>query len=454
MDLSDMLGSGKNTTPATNAPQADESPDEEDEEDGEELDDDPTLSGSDDEDEDGNLESLSAFVDSLAPPKLDSTKSTGSSEGPLEIPATSTTLSMADIVASLTDPSLQTFRKSLATQQTKTSKTQKLAPPLARPIKDKLERKAAYEEAKTEITKWQPIVKANREADHLHFPMNQPAKSSKHSTAMLAGTFEPSAPLEKTIDAMLQESGLCSEKEITSFEDLALKRVSVDEVRARQAQLQVMRELMFRQQQKASRIAKIKSKRYRKIHKRERERTRLATEEGLEGEDVEEEQMRKEAARAKERMTLRHKNTGEWAKKMLSRGQHDLGTRQAISEQIQRGDDLQQKILGTEELTEDDDSDSVEELEELEKLVQDPEKWGDAIVEVKDEKVRHGVLGMKFMRDAEDRQRQLNEEMVAELRAEMDGDEEALEHVSSATVNHGRKKFVPGDEVLPALRLD
>jgi U3 small nucleolar RNA-associated protein 14 len=87
-------------------------------------------------------------------------------------------------------------------------------------------------------------------------------------------------------------------------------------------------------------------------------------------------------------------------------------------------------------------------------LVQDPEKWGDAIVEVEDKKVWHGILGTKFMRDAEDQQRQLNEEMVAELRAEMDGDEEALEHVSSATVNHGRKKFVPGDEVLPALQPD
>ena len=444
-------GSGKTTTPATNATQADESPDEEvveDEEDGKDLSYDPTLSVSDDEDEYGNLESLSAFVDSLVPKKLDSTKSTGPSEGPLEIPATSATLSMADIVASLTDPSLQAFRKSLATRQTKKSKTQKFAPPLPRPVKDKLERKAAYEEAKTEITKWQPVVKANREAGHLHFPINQHAKSSKHSTATLAGTFEPSAPLEKTIDALLRESGLRSEKEITSFEDLALKRVSVDEVRARQAQLQVMRELMFRQQQKASRIAKIKSKRYRKIHKRERERARLATGEGLQGEGLEE-QMVKEAARAKERMTLRHKNTGEWARKMLSRGQHDLGTRQAISEQIQRGDSLQQKILGTDESTEDDDSDSAAELE---KLVQEPEKWGDGIVEVEDEKVRQGVLGMKFMRDAEERQRQLNEEMVSELRAEMDGDEEALEQVSLSTVNHGRKTFVPGNEVRPALR--
>ena len=72
---------------------------------------------------------------------------------------------MSDIVASLTDPSLQTFRKSLAAQQTSKSKNvdQKLSVPLARPLQQKLEREAAYEETKAEITKWQPLVKANRE---------------------------------------------------------------------------------------------------------------------------------------------------------------------------------------------------------------------------------------------------------------------------------------------------
>ena len=72
---------------------------------------------------------------------------------------------MSDIVASLTDPSLQTFRKSLAAQQTSKSKNvgQKLSVPLAKPLQQKLEREAAYEETKAEITKWQPLVKANRE---------------------------------------------------------------------------------------------------------------------------------------------------------------------------------------------------------------------------------------------------------------------------------------------------
>jgi len=279
--------------------------------------------------------------------------------------------------------------------------------------------------------------------------MNETAKSSKHSTATLAGTFEPSHPLEKQIDALLRESGLRSEKEITSFEELALKRVSIDEVRARQAQLRTMRELMFRQHQKSKRIAKIKSKTYRKIHKRERERNAERRGEEEEEEEGLEKQMKREAARAKERMTLRHKNTGEWAKKMLSRGQHDLETRQAISEQIRRGDDLQRKILGEEDGEEGEETES-DSAESLDDIVRNPEKWGDAVVEVDSPEMRKGILGMKFMRDAEERQRKLNAEMLAEIRSEMNREEsngQNLEAPSSGTVNSGRKTFVPGDEV-------
>ena len=72
---------------------------------------------------------------------------------------------MNDILSSLTDPSLQTLRKSLQARQSGKSKTAAkiLSAPLAKPLQKRLERQAAYEETKTEITKWQPLIKANRE---------------------------------------------------------------------------------------------------------------------------------------------------------------------------------------------------------------------------------------------------------------------------------------------------
>jgi len=164
MDLSDMLGSGQTNGQAASGYQARESADEGDDDGGSEDLEDSALEDSGDEEHDGQLESLSAFIDSLTP-KTKLTVDTLQANEITDIPATSQGLSVNDIVASLTDPSLQSFRKALASQQTKSSKTtgEKLVAPLAKPIKDKLERQAAYEEAKTEITKWQPIVKANRE---------------------------------------------------------------------------------------------------------------------------------------------------------------------------------------------------------------------------------------------------------------------------------------------------
>jgi U3 small nucleolar RNA-associated protein 14 len=71
---------------------------------------------------------------------------------------------MNDILSSLTDPTLQSLRKSLEAQRQSTaSKGQKLSAPIAKNLQKKLERQAAYEETKAEITKWQPIVKARRE---------------------------------------------------------------------------------------------------------------------------------------------------------------------------------------------------------------------------------------------------------------------------------------------------
>ena len=138
----------------------------------------PALDDSEADSEEGDqLDSLVAFVDSISskpkeplprPDRTDSTPQTwveGNRRRFWSLQLASNDLSMDDILSSLTDPTLQTFRKSLAAQQTSKSKKigQKLSVPLARPLQQKLEREAAFDETKAEISKWQPLVKANRE---------------------------------------------------------------------------------------------------------------------------------------------------------------------------------------------------------------------------------------------------------------------------------------------------
>lgn len=68
-------------------------------------------------------------------------------------------------------------------------KVQTVSVPLAPRIQEKLDRAAAKEETDKSVSKWIPIVKKNREAETLSFPMNQPPVVNLTSGA-LVGKFE------------------------------------------------------------------------------------------------------------------------------------------------------------------------------------------------------------------------------------------------------------------------
>ena len=61
--------------------------------------------------------------------------------------------------------------------------------PLAPRLQDKLDRIAAKEETDKSVSKWIPIVKKNREAESLSFPMNEPPVVNL-SSGSLVGKFE------------------------------------------------------------------------------------------------------------------------------------------------------------------------------------------------------------------------------------------------------------------------
>jgi U3 small nucleolar RNA-associated protein 14 len=60
---------------------------------------------------------------------------------------------------------------------------------MAKPAKERINRSAAFEEAKDDISKWTGVVKRNREAEHLSFPMNAP-QAPAHSNASLTVKFK------------------------------------------------------------------------------------------------------------------------------------------------------------------------------------------------------------------------------------------------------------------------
>lgn len=210
---------------------------------------------------------------------------------------------------------------------------------------------------------------------------------------------------------------------------LKMNKVSVEEVEQRRAELRKMRELMFRAEVKARRINKIKSKTYRKIKRKQREKLggNLKDEDGSEDE---EDRMKREIERAKERATLRHKHTGKWAKKMRSRDGEE--GRQEIEEMLVRGEKLRRKIRG---VGSDDDSDEGDEDEgsgdegDIERIQQSAfdelqrlEK-GDSGLQTGGGGKNKGksIFEMKFMKDAMARQQQAADKMADDFIKEMGG---------------------------------
>lgn len=134
-----------------------------------------------------------------------------------------------------------------------------VAAPLPKRIQDRFDRKVAYQAVSEEVSKWEPTVMKNREADHLHFAAAPP--KTEISSGALAGSFQPANSLESSVSNILKESNL-AEKDIKQDELQQVQKMSKKEAARRFAELRRNKELLYREEMKARRIGKIKSKTY------------------------------------------------------------------------------------------------------------------------------------------------------------------------------------------------
>ena len=231
------------------------------------------------------------------------------------------------------------------------------AAPLPKIVSERVDRKAAYEATGEAVTKWQPIVKQNREKPTLTFVDQERAKMPrKKSIAALNADFVPENDFEREIMAKLRETNATTGRDVERAEDLALNELTAEEVKERRARLAKMRNLLFRHELKAKRVKAIKSKTFHR-HNRKTGALKILDGDGnevdaggdddalagLDGADGAE--ARREYLRAQERMLLKHKNTSRWAKRAIRKGlAHLPGTKEAIAEQLRIGQELRRKI--------------------------------------------------------------------------------------------------------------
>ena len=351
---------------------------------------------------------LKSFVDGLTPAerqkvKIRSTRAPQNlSDQPSQFGLGTAGISAADLMQFVKDPvQRQSLKLIQAAEKDEGSHAKggvpgKLAVPLARRQQDRLDRSAAYDETKKTADRWVDTVKQNRRAEHVSFPLVDPAKAS----ASAVKNFQPmsrAAPqtdLESKIQQIMVESGLSTvrnaeiETQEKEFEELQAKNIPVEEMQERQKELRMQRELMFREEVRAKRIKKIKSKAYRRVHRNERNKETVRERERLEAAGLinsDEERERNDRKRAEERMGARHKES-RWAKAAKATGQTTWNddARIGVSEMARKDEELRRRIQGKEVANSDlsasdsdsDDSDSeteekrwVEKLDELDKPV-------------------------------------------------------------------------------------
>ena len=330
----------------------------------------------------------------------------------------------------------------------KRNRVDKLAAPLPKRQQDRLDRKVATEKAKEQLDRWRDTVIQSRRAEFLSFPL----RNSDEVEPVGKDRFVPSnqeAPqteLEENIRKIMEESGMASkpgaagqedeETALIKAEELATNHLPIEDVLRRRAELRRTRDLLFREEIKAKRIAKIKSKSYRRVHRKERQRNEekeraLLNPEGLDLPMDEDEKERADRRRAEARMGARHKDS-KWARSLKATGRTvwDDGARDSVQEQARREEELRRRIAGRDVEDEDasfhseddgdnsgDEEDEPAMLKQLERFSQDGKDGRDGAG------VQKGLGAMKFMRAADERRRAQNDETVESIRKDLAGEE-------------------------------
>ncbi|PKY04336.1 Utp14-domain-containing protein [Aspergillus campestris IBT 28561] len=446
--------------------------DDEDEEDSE-SNEDSDFDMSDDEDavDEHGLAKLQSFVNSMGTGAVDRTKKKGGKHehtAPTEFGLSSTQkLTIADLMPSITDSRLKNSLKHVDTapaNKTTSGIPGKLDAPLAKRQQDRLDRTAAYEKSKETMDRWLETVKHNRRAEHLMFPLVDPDAEQTHRIDVT----KPQTDLEHAIQDILVESGLTdnkgksAEEQVQEFEELQARKLPIEEIRARRAELRQRRDLLFREEVRAKRIKKIKSKSYRRVHRKEREKLEQQERQALldAGVDPDEEDREKfERQRAEARMGLKHKES-KFAKSLKQTGRTawDEEARLGAADMALREEELRKRIEGKratrgdedylgsssseseEENPWDEEADSDAEKRKLRQKLSKLEGGEDGELELKGPHSK--LLSMKFMQNAEASRKAQNDAEVRKLNRELHGEESQSEAESEV----GRRKFGHSDK--------
>ena len=296
----------------------------------------------------------------------------------------------------------------------------------------RIERETSYLNVGNEISKYQPRVKAIREADVVDFTQDN-KKSVRHIGSRTVKEIAKNInkikknkqikdDLNAEIEKILKENNCVCDEQILNKEKEELKNINPEELERRYKELRQIRSRLFQKEIENRRKAKIKSKLYHKIKKNKRikEENDLLEQLGqIDPDAVENYLNKKRIDRVQERMQLKHSLNSKFQKTIKKyHFDKDQQVKEAIKDNFHLRDKLLEKIEGKENENEISENEEIEqeEINEENSEIGINEEGGKKVVvmnyEVQNKKNikkinednnnKMGVFSMPFMKNAQE----------------------------------------------------
>uniref|UniRef100_A0A3Q1GDD1 UTP14C small subunit processome component n=1 Tax=Acanthochromis polyacanthus TaxID=80966 RepID=A0A3Q1GDD1_9TELE len=251
--------------------------------------------------------------------------------------------------------------------------------PLSKQESERIRRDVAFQKAATDISRWKSIISQNQRAEQLVFPLNQEPSGPKPMERVVTG-WKAQTPLEQEIFALLSANKQpINDPILTPTEQASVRAMSLEDAKVHRAELQKARALQSYYEAQARREKKIKSKKFHKVQNKAKRKEFLKQFDEMVKTDPAaalEELNKMEVARMQERMSLKHQNSGKWAKSKAIMAKYNEGARKAMQQQLELNKHLSQKLVTS--LNDDEEEEEVGDPELLPDFVNDAEQEMDS----------------------------------------------------------------------------
>ncbi|XP_050079186.1 U3 small nucleolar RNA-associated protein 14 homolog A [Anopheles maculipalpis] len=241
---------------------------------------------------------------------------------------------------------------SVVKQLDKLKKRQPLAQPLEKPVADRIERKAGFERVQKDLNRWQAVVTATKVAPQTVYPLLYGTTTVHDAPPKKLSEYRVKTKLMEELEGLEKEfagpEGDGDNEGESSDDNKQNYELTLEEMREKQRERARQKIRESYEIAKGRRMNKIKSKKYHRLLKKDKLKEQMKKFEELKEKNPEE-ALRQldhiEKQRFQERVSLRHKNTGTWAKNLQIRAKYDMEVRRELAEQLAIGRELTAKRM-------------------------------------------------------------------------------------------------------------